>query len=279
MGEIGRVVNDDLIRNGVQTTLIDFPQNVLRDEAGYRRELTKAIIDHGPGIVVPIGNPRAMARFRDELTSRFPGLRVCVEDYDKVSLLDSKVESYRLAETLGIPVPPLFLDPGDVDEGTMVIFKRDVSYGGHGVHVPRTRKALRHLIEHQSPGEPYLIEKFIEGMEFSLDVLRSDKGSESSVYHCRRSGGNGPAQERVHVGREECFQGIPCECFDAMVSCSVKMLDALNYVGICGFDFIVESRSGVPYLLECNPRFTGGIAVQISSGFDIPMKLIEMQES
>lgn len=48
-----------------------------------------------------------------------------------------------------------------------------------------------------------------------------------------------------------------------------RILDAVDYHGVCGVDFRID-KAGNAFFLECNPRFSGGIESALASGFDIP---------
>jgi len=261
MGEIGQVAKKSLDENGVIAVLIDFPQNTLRDEAGYRRELMKSIQAYQPELVIPIGNTVAMSRLAPTLRKMFPGILIAVESSDKVELLDSKIKFYEYARQLALPLPHRYLAAEEVPCGQRVIFKKEVSFGGQGVRTPRGIDALRNLILHNSES-PYLIEDFIEGQEFSVDAYRYGNTFYASTYECIKAHGTHPAAERIAASMPQ------------LESCATRILEALDYNGICGFDFIV-TEAGEHYMLEANPRLTGGLQTQIESGFNPLMMLVE----
>ncbi len=264
MGEIGPTVHSYLTERGHEVSLVAFPQNVLHDEWGYVRLLRKSIAALKPDAVMPIGNSVAISRAKPSLQSDFPGLAVCVEDESKVALLDSKVRFYALAESLGIRQPRLYRSEDELPpDGQTVIFKRDVSFGGQGVHMPISRKAINNLIAHQRVGELYLLEEYLLGTDWSIDAVRVSGRIHASAYRCTGGiGRNGPSTERVVEQRGE------------LLEVAAKVLEELDYNGVCGFDFKV-TEDGVAYLLEANPRFTGGISTQLEAGFDIPALLLE----
>lgn len=267
MGAIGTDVRDALVRHGLAVEIMDFPQNVHRDEFGYRRLLSKTIAARHPRVVMPVGNPITLAKMKDEMPE---GTVAAVERYDLVSVLDSKSASSRLASELGIRQPHIYSSPDEVGD-RQVVFKRDVSFGGQGVHLPWNRKSLDNLIAHQSPGEPYLIEDFIEGEDYSIDVLRMPGFLRTACYRVvshhpaknARPGNRGAMGPSVE--REACV-------FPEIENMALRILEHLDYNGVCGMDFRVDA-DGVPYFLECNPRFTGGVAFQVQAGFDIPWLL------
>lgn len=281
MGTIGTGVQASLRRHGLCVTETEFPQNVFHDEPGYRRTLVRAIADCRPAFVFPVGHPLAMSRFaglpgqthgetgnpygrglRPEREESYGNVRFAVESEEKIRLLDDKVRFYDFAESLGLRLPERYPDADCIPENVRTVFKRAVSFGGHGVHIPRNAAALKNLIAHQSPGEGYLIEKFIEGQDYSLDVVRFNGTFVSGGYRCVCSQGNGPALQREILRTKDRILGM-------MKTCAKVILDKLDYNGVCGFDFRADN-AGEIYLMECNPRFTGGIDSQIAAGFDIP---------
>ena len=262
MGDISAIAMHNLQDHGLCVAHVPFPQNIFRDEAGYRRELVRAVRLYHPKTVMPIGCCVAPARFKEEFGRLFPEVTLCVESPEKVSLLDSKVKSYHWAESIGIALPKTFGSPEEIPPGTKPVFKRDISFGGHGVHFPLDSKALHNLISHQRKAEPYLIEEFVEGVEYSVDAIRYGGRTICSAYRKISSRTlSGPADTRTVME------------FPLIERMASRMLDELDFNGLCGFDFMV-SDSGQAYLLECNPRFTGGLQTQISSGFEIPILVV-----
>lgn len=259
MGSIGPIVRASLESHGLRVASVDFDQKVFRDEPGYRRELTKMIVSSSPKAVFPIGNTLALSRFKPYMPE---GTVAAVEDERKIKILDLKVSFSCLMSEMGVRQPYIYRSVEEAD-GHDVIFKRDVSFGGHGVHRPKNADSLRNLISHQPQGEPYLIEEYIEGEDFSVDAVRFDGFFKASSYKAiAATGGNGPSTVREPL------------LYPELEIIAQAVMDKVGWHGACGFDFKVDSE-GTPYILECNPRFTGGIGTQISSGFDIPYLIWE----
>lgn len=262
MGNIGQTALKALSEEGIEAVHVDFPQNLFRDEPGYRRELLKAVERWEPEAVMPVGHPLALSRMRDEL-SRL-GVRALVEEEALIRILDSKVAFSRLAAGLGLCQPRVYDSPEEVSFPARIVFKRDVSFGGHGVHLPVSKEGLDNLIAHQSPGEAYLIEDYIEGEDYSVDAARFGDAFHYGVYKTISSKGNGPAMIRQRVEMPE------------LGSIARRILNHLNYNGVCGFDFKIDS-CGRAYILEANPRLTGGLETQLDAGFNIPAIIVTSQ--
>ena len=161
MGQIGPEICRSLGAHGLDVASVPFLQNVFNDEPGYRRALSNAISSCRPKVVIPVGCQIAMARFnkllrqgaesKEILNRRRPDpqleealqhVRLMTETEEKVRMLDSKVQSYKLAEKLCIRQPLRYNSEDDIPANARVVFKRDISFGGHGVHIPRNPDAL-----------------------------------------------------------------------------------------------------------------------------------------
>ncbi len=270
MGHIGEDVQYCLERHSLDVVRVEFPQNVFRDEFGYRRTLAKSLALYSPAVIMPIGDSYALSRAKDSLPE---ACCATVDSPEKTALLNGKVSFSKLCETLGILQPRRYSSASetglpsaeqarkmDRDEIVQIVFKRDVSFGGHGVHRPLSIEALNQLIAHQRPGEPYLIEEYIGGDDYSVDAVRMGSFFSSGAYKALTNNGNGPSLERRSVD------------FPQLSEIARLIMDNVGYNGLCGFDFRVDSN-GTPYILECNPRFTAGVRTQFEAGFDIPSLL------
>ena len=49
-----------------------------------------------------------------------------------------------------------------------------------------------------------------------------------------------------------------------------RILDYVNFKGVCGLDFRYDPKSGKAAFIEINARFTGGLATPVAAGFEIP---------
>lgn len=270
MGDIAQTVAASLQRHGLAVEAVPFLQNTFRDEQGYRRELTKALQRCQPRILIPVGHLLAAARLAHPeegdtlspaLAEALNGVVFPVDTPEHIRLLDSKVQASALATRLDIPQPRLFATPDDVDEGQQVVFKRDSSFGGSGVFRPSTHEALCRLAAREGT-RPYLIEEYVEGWDCSIDILRWGDTFHAACYRTlSRRQGQGPSAEREPCARPD------------VIALARRLLDAIDYRGICGMDFRIALDDDAPSFLECNPRFTGGLATHLATGFDLPYLL------
>jgi len=259
MGDLGHIAAESLEKHGLNVVLAPFPQNTYRDRPGYERELFRAVQKFSPRVIIPVGHTLAMAQLAGKLSA---GVVALVGAPEHIKLLDSKIEVYSLAESLGIPQPRTFSSPDHITQYP-VIFKREESFGGSGVYKPFSREALENLIAHEQ-GKRFLIEEYIEGEDYSVDCIIDGDDFAFSCYRCISSDqGQGPSTQRE------------CVSFQTLGEYSRRILRHIGYRGVCGLDFRV-SPDGTPYFLECNPRLCGGLKTQIEAGFDIPWMLYRM---
>jgi predicted ATP-grasp superfamily ATP-dependent carboligase len=62
----------------------------------------------------------------------------------------------------------------------------------------------------------------------------------------------------------------------AIVNASAQLLAKLNWLGVAMLEYKVERRTGIPYLMEVNPRFWGSLQLAIDAGVDFPRLLVDL---
>jgi len=104
--------------------------------------------------------------------------------------------------------------------------------------------------------ETYLFQPYIPGNILTVDIVRDRFGNCCAV--ARRE------LIRTLVGA-----GISVRVFrdHALERSCKEIAELLNVVGCVNFEFI-EADDGKRYFLECNPRFSGGVAFSVLAGYD-----------
>lgn len=232
-------------------------------ERNYVRELRKIVAETGVRALLPVFYPDLIARNR----AAFPGLLIPLDDAEKLALLDDKVRCSAWADSLGVLQPQRYRLPEEDLPGVPsveqahfpLVFKRASGHGGDSVYFPKSMAPLLHLAGNSAPGS-YLITEEIAGEDVSVDALRWGDRFYAGAYRVLL-----PKAKGVSVLRESMVA-------PALVSVVRKMLDSIDFQGVCGMDFRLGA-DGRFYFLECNPRFSGGLASQVASGFDVPALL------
>lgn len=249
-GRTGEIVSARLSRHGLRVLTLTGP-SARKNEDLYIRTLKKAVEETGAEMIVPVFFPEVLAAHKEE----FPGVLIPLDTADNIMLLDDKLSACRLVSGLGIRQPRIYGDISEVEDFP-VVFKRPSGQGGDSVYFPKTRRALENL---SRTSAEYLVEDFVEGENVSVDAVRWSGGFfHAAAYRVLLPHGKGVSTLRESMDAPELVESVK------------TILDAVDYKGVCGVDFIRESGSGEYFFLECNPRFSGGIESAIASGFDIP---------
>lgn len=180
------------------------------------------------------------------------------ESDSKLLVLANKARATQIAMEAGVPVPKVYTD-GDKISAFPVVFKTAIGNSAKGVYFPKNEGELVALQESFENTE-VLIEEWIGGTDYSVDCVRWDGFWKSSVYHAlvTKTDGGGTTTQREIVD-------VPI-----LEEYARRILDYVDFKGVCGLDFRYDMKSGQAAFIEINARFTGGLATPITAGFEIP---------
>ena len=235
--------------------------DVFWDEFGYIRLLKRRISECRPRMIMPVFRSEFIARHREELPR---DIIYPFDSAEKIHRLDDKVSASALCTELGIPQPRMYADDevGEIKQFP-VVFKRSSGLNGTGIYMPRTEEALRKLIA-SSGNKGHLVMDFVEGYDCCVDAVRWGNFFHAEAYRVLLQKKRGLSVIRRTVKAP------------ALVEWVRRILDEVDYQGVCGADFRVERETGKAYFLECNPRFSGGLRSQLGAGFNQPFILYQL---
>ncbi len=229
------------------------------EEERFIETLKAKVAELRPRVLMPTHDESVVImRHRAEFPS---DLIIPYESADKLLALANKAVSTEMAREAGVAVPEVY---GSADEVRRypVVLKTVMGNSAKGVFFPKTNDELLRLMEAHK-GEKMLLEEWIGGTDYSVDCVRWDGFCKTSVYHAlvtkTDGGGTTTQREMVDMPRLEA---------EAM-----KLLETVDFHGVCGLDFRYDPASGRMAYIETNARFTGGLATPVSAGFDIPWVL------
>jgi carbamoyl-phosphate synthase large subunit len=135
------------------------------DDPAYVPSLRDLCDRHGVRAVVPLTDldleVLAHARARGELPAFVPDPEIARATFDKY-------ETHLLLSRLGLPSPPTVL-PGDPVESYPVMVKPRRGSGARSIHRARDEQAAAFFVDYVD--EPTMVQKFMDGPEFSIDTL------------------------------------------------------------------------------------------------------------
>ena len=226
------------------------------EEDAFIQVLKDKVAELRPRVLMPTHDESVVImRHRDE----FPvDLIIPYEGEEKLLLLANKAKSTEIARKAGVPVPEVYKSIDEV-KSYPVVFKTVIGNSAKGVFFPKDREELVKLMD-KHKDEETLLEEWIGGTDYSVDCVRWDGFCKTSVYHAlvTKTDGGGTTTQREIVYMPQ------------LEGAAQKLIDAVDFHGVCGLDFRYDAEKNKIAYIETNPRFTGGLATPVAAGFDIP---------
>lgn len=206
--------------------------------------------------------------------------RLCTLSDEAFRRAFDKIETYRLAEELGIPQPtgkvadcresadailagfsfPVVLKPPSSFTAENLGSKRAVVRA-------RTRDEFeRHLREARDWGRVLVQENF-NGVGVGVELLAQAGKTLLAFQHVR-------VHEPLEGGGSSYRKSVPLD--PQLLAASEALLRALNYTGVAMVEFKHDFETGRWVLIEINGRFWGSLPLALAAGADFPLSLYEM---
>lgn len=230
--------------------------NPFTEEDAFINVLKDKISELQPKVLIPTHDESVVImRHRDELPE---DLIIPYEKADKLLMLANKAISTEVARKAGVSTPDVYNSVDEI-ETYPVVFKTVIGNSAKGVYFPKCKEELQKLVKEHA-NEETLLQEWIGGTDYSVDCVRWDGFCKMSVYHAlvTKTDGGGTTTQREIVDMPQ----LEAE--------AKKLMDAVDFHGVCGMDFRYDAVTGRIAYIETNARFTGGLATPVAAGFDIP---------
>lgn len=227
------------------------------DQEAYRKALMEICRREKAWGLLPLTDVEidVLTGFREEFCKE--GITLCISGEECISLCRDKMKFYQFMKknNLGNPISTKNLLEAEPDwiKYPLVCKPRDgrSSQGLQFVKSPQELENLKRL----EGAERYIVQPKIEGRVVTVDVVRDPESGESAAV-CRREllrtlNGAGTS---VQVFRDPKLEEI---CKEAAKRLGVK--------GCVNMEFLEEGE-GSCRILECNPRFSGGVEFSCLAG-------------
>jgi predicted ATP-grasp superfamily ATP-dependent carboligase len=221
-----------------------------------------------------------VSEYREEISQY---TQVPMVDRETFSKASEKSEVIETCKNLGLPVPQTWTlnSLADIDKLSkeliypVVIKPRrsryliDNAWVPTGVDYAFSADELRRKLNAHNPRLPLpLIQERISGPGAGTFVL-FNKGDVRAVFFHKRLREK-PPSGGVSVLRE----AAPVD--QVMRDYSIRLLKALGWHGVAMVEFKIDSRDGLPKIMEINGRFWGSLQLAIDAGVDFPYMLYKM---
>ena len=131
------------------------------DDPGYIPFLERLVEEHGVSAVIPLTDFDLEVLARSELPAFVPDAEVCTATFDKYL-------AHQLLESHGLPSPPTWL-PGEDAYGYPAVVKPRRGSGSRSIHPCADERVAQFFAGYVK--EPVLVQRFMDGPEFSVDLL------------------------------------------------------------------------------------------------------------
>lgn len=201
-----------------------------------------------------------LARRRDELLA--VGTALAAPSFETLTVcLDKFQLAERCAPLTAVPETRLLDAEGVAREWDFpVIIKPRSGAGSRGVKLIPDRDALEAL----GFDESIIIQENLPGEEFSVDVIADLEGNVlAAVPRSRERVDSGVSIAGRTVRRPE------------LIQTASEVAQAIGLSGVANVQ-LRYSSTGIPALLEVNPRFPGAMPLTIAAGVDMPSLLLDL---
>ncbi len=241
-----------------------FMPSVRFEEKAYIDKLCKIINEYNIDIVFPIMEDIFyIAKNQDYICTQCPNVQLFMDDFDKLIALHDKYSFYKIASELDIPTPQTYLISSieDLknalkasDESKFVLKPVYSLFGTEVIVIDKTTNIDEIDLAHKE----WLLQEFIEG---PLVCVYSFAKNGKVKYHVTYD--NGDFKSKTGIGMVTFY--TPVENDSQIVEYIQRIAQKMNFTGNLSFDFIKQGDTY--YILECNPRITGGFCMLRNNDF------------
>lgn len=233
------------------------------DDPGYVPFLAELCDRHDVGAVVPLTDldieVLAVARRDGLLPALVPSPEVATATYDKY-------ETHRLLARLGLPSPPTVL-PGEEPGSYPVMVKPRRGSGARSIHPARTPEEARFFAGYVD--EPVMIQRLMDGPEFSMDCLGNAAGRCVNVI----------PRTMIESRGGESIKGTVIADGE-LIELGRRVMEALEVVGPCTVQAFRDREIGLG-ITDVNTRFGGAFPAPVYAarpGRSYPELIVRMAQ-
>ena len=189
-----------------------------------------------------------------ENTEKFDniGTRVLISKPDKIKICRDKNYTADFFESCGLKAPHTYNDYTKYSEGFPCFIKpKD---GSSSINAFKVNNSEELEVYAQKIGD-YIIQPFIDGMEYTIDMFCDFNGEPVTII----------PRERTQVRAGEVLK-TRIEMDQVMIDEGRKLAKSFRPCGPMTVQLIRQKDTGINYYIEINPRFGGGAPLSMKAG-------------
>jgi carbamoyl-phosphate synthase large subunit len=190
------------------------------------------------------------------------GIQVITNSADTVRVAKDKWLTYQWCQREGVRAPTTWIaGRREITLSFPVVVKPRAGRGSVGVHLAQNARELEHEL---GRGEDLLIQEYVDGPEFTVDILTDQDGLVVSAV----------PRERLMTKAGMCVKGRTVSR-PQLLELSVRVAEAFPLTPRGNLQFKQSRRDGEYYLIEVNPKFGAGLPLTTAAGVNMPLLLLK----
>ena len=231
-------------------------------EADYIPQLVQICKEYKIDLLIPTIDTDLLLLSQKKDVFKEAGTRVLISDEDKIAVCRDKrfTADYFISCGLQSPIPVDHVEK--YDQGFPCFIKPKDGSSSIDAYKVENEEELHSFSERVAD---YIVQPFIEGREYTVDILCDFSGN--PVYVTPR--------ERLAVRSGEVLK--TCMVHDEQME--RECLELIRHYKPCGpitVQLIRQKDTGIDYYIEINPRFGGGAPLSMKAGADSAGALLEL---
>lgn len=231
------------------------------DEAGYLNSLLDICRTEKVDLLIPLFEPEFFLLDAGRPAFAESGVCLLLSKREVLEICQDKWKTYHFFTSCGFKTPTTWLKDTLPNNVSFPVFIKPLNgMGSRGAQKVDTVEQLEFVLRQNID---LLIQEFIQGIEYTLDVLADLEGRVVSVV----------PRERLEVRAGEVSKSRTVYRKD-LIEQGKFIVEKLGAIGPVTVQCIDNGKD--VYWLEVNPRFGGGVPLAIQAGVDYPLLLYQM---
>lgn len=243
----------DLLGNAPALAYCDYTRRVCRmNDANYIPELLKICENDKIDMLIPTIDTDLLVLSKHKSEFEAIGTKVLISAPDKILICRDKNNTGAFFESCGCKAPKTYNNYLEYNDSFPCFIKpKDGSSSINAFKV----ESRDDLAVYANQVEDYIIQPFVSGREYTIDIFGDYDGN--PVYVTPR--------ERLQVRAGEVLKTQICN--DAkMTEEALRIVEAFKPCGAMTVQLIRDAQTGDDYFIEINPRFGGGSPLSMKAG-------------
>lgn len=258
-----KIIGVDISETAPALFFCDKARRICRiNDPRYLEELLTICVEEQVQLVIPTIDTDLLLLAKHRKDFEEKGIRILISAPEKVAICRDKNQTSRYFMSLGLSSPEAVNDVVLYRQGFPAFIKPKDGSSSINAYKVETEDELSTYARHIGD---YVIQPFVSGVEYTVDVLCDFEGR--SIYVTPR--------KRLLVRSGEVIK-TEINNDPQIVSEILTLIEDFKPCGPITVQLIKNATDGKDYFIEINPRFGGGAPLSMKAGADSAQALIKL---